>query len=79
MAVYSCMNARRGFSSLRSFFCTTTRSQFFCPSGDFRKGMVKAAERTHDGRALGSSALAATAFAFGGSLDLVRLHQNYYI
>jgi hypothetical protein len=38
--------------------------------------MVRAAERTHDSRALGSSAPAATAFAFGGSSDLVKLHQN---
>jgi len=33
--------------------------------------------RTHDSRAaLGSSAPVATAFAFGGSLDLVRLFQD---
>jgi hypothetical protein len=38
--------------------------------------MVEVAERTHDSRGFGSSAPAATAFAFGGSLDLVRLHQN---
>jgi hypothetical protein len=38
--------------------------------------MVKAAVRTYDGRAVGSSFPAAATFAFGGPLDLVKLHQN---
>jgi hypothetical protein len=39
--------------------------------------MVKGSrERTHDGRAIGSSSPAATASAVGGSSDLVRLRQN---
>ena len=68
------MNARSGFNSLRSFL--RTRGQFFCPNRDFRKGMVKAAERTHDSRGFGLSAPVATAFAFGGSLETLMLHQN---